>query len=117
MPSRLKLDKGPVDGWEYRDARTTARLSNHASGSAIDLRYDVLLADGKSHMTAEEKKVLADILSVYVLADGRPIFRSGAYWNTVDEMHTEVAPGMTVRDVKAVIKRLRISADGVRPDA
>jgi hypothetical protein len=117
MPERLKLDKGPVDGWEYRDARTTARLSNHASGSAVDLRYDVLLADGKSHMTAIEKQVLADILAIYVLADGRCVFRSGAYWNTVDEMHMEIAPGMTVRDVKSVIKRLRIDADGVRPGA
>lgn len=119
MPSRLKLTSTstPVDGWEYRDPRlaTGNRLSNHASGSAVDLAYNVLLADQKSHMTPTEKRTMEKILDTYVLADGRRIFRWGGYWTAVDEMHTEIAPGMTTKDVRAVIKRLKIDPDGNRP--
>ena len=115
MPARLNLDKGPVDGWEYRDARTTPRLSNHASGTAVDLRYDVLLADQQRHMTDWERGIMEDLLDTYTLEDGRRIFRWGGYWTAVDEMHTEIAPGMTRADVKAVIKRLRIDDAGNRP--
>lgn len=121
MPKRLKLENPscPVDGWEYRDPRlaTGNRLSNHASGSAIDLAYHVLLADRQSHMTDTEKKIMEQLLDIYVLADGRRIFRWGGYWQAVDEMHTEVAPGMTIKDVKAVIKRLKIDDNGNRPGA
>jgi len=119
MPARLKLSNPscPVDGWEYRDPRlaTGNRLSNHASGSAVDLAYQVLLADQKTHMTDAEKKVMEKILDTYVLADGRRIFRWGGYWQAVDEMHTEIAPGMTTSNVREVIKRLKIDRDGNRP--
>ena len=121
MPERLKLMKTstPVDGWEYRDPRlaTGNRLSNHASGSAVDLAYNVLLADQRDHMTDAEKKVMEKILDTYVLADGRRIFRWGGYWTAIDQMHTEVAPGMTIADVKAVIRRLKIDDNGNRPGA
>jgi hypothetical protein len=80
----------------------------------VDLRYDVLLADQKTHMTAAEKRTMEKILDIYVLEDGRRIFRWGGYWTAVDEMHTEIAPGMTAKDVRAVIKRLGINANGDR---
>ena len=54
----IPLDPGPLDGWEYRDARTTAKLSNHASGTASDMRYDVLKADRQRHMTAKQTKTM-----------------------------------------------------------
>ena len=41
----IALDPGPLDGWEYRQARLSSGLSNHAGGVACDFRYDVLLAD------------------------------------------------------------------------
>jgi hypothetical protein len=125
MPERLKLDKGPVDSWEYRDARTTPRLSNHASGTAIDLRYDVLLADRKRHMTPAETAIVHRILDRYVDDDGRRLFGWGGDWSAgfTDEMHTELAQGWaigaqgrntTLDDVKAVTKRLNIRRDGTR---
>ena len=119
MPARLKLTspQTPVDGWEYRDPRLTTgiRLSNHASGTAVDLAYNVLKADQKPHMTATERRIMEKILDTYTLEDGRRIFRWGGYWNAVDEMHTEIAPGMTTKDVRAVIKRLSIDPNGDRP--
>jgi hypothetical protein len=124
MPARLKLDKGPVDGWAYRPSRLEKGLSNHASGSAVDVRYDVLKPDGKSHMTAAEKKVLDGILKEYVTPDGHRVLANGAWWNAphIDEMHTELSQdwdrgakrNTTSADVASAIKHLGIDKDGVR---
>ncbi len=124
MPARLKLDTGPVDGWNYRPSRLEKGLSDHASGTAVDVRYDVLKPDGKAHMTAAEKKILDGILAQYVTADGHRVLANGAWWSKVkDEMHTELSQGWdrgakrntTAKDVENVIKRLKIDKNGVRP--
>lgn len=123
MPKRLKLDTGPVDGYAKRPPRQGQGWSNHASGTAVDVRYDVLKADGKRHMTDAELRTLKKILKQYVTADGHAVLASGANWRTVDEMHTELSQGWDVgakrdtnrADVAEVIKRLRIDRDGNRP--
>ena len=125
MPARLKLDKGPLDGWNYRPSRLEKGLSNHSSGSAVDARYDVLKADGKKHMTAAEKKILDGILAEYVTTDGHRVLANGAWWRStnVDEMHTELSQGWdrgakrttTNADVANVIKHLKIDKNGNRP--
>lgn len=122
MPKRLKLNTGPVDGYNYRPSRLTTGLSNHSSGTACDLRYDVLKADNKRHMTDEERAILKRILARYVTADGHHIFANGYAWKSCDEMHTELSQGWdvgakrytTLKDVKAVQKRLKIDKNGVR---
>lgn len=118
MPARLKLDEGPVDGWTYRAARRASRFSNHASGTAVDCRYDVLKADGKKHMTPAERAVLKRILSRYVTSDGHHVLANGYVWNNCDEMHTELSQAWdrgngakrdtTARDVAEVIARLHL---------
>ena len=124
MPARLKLDTGPVDGWNYRPSRLEKGLSDHASGTAVDVRYDVLKPDGKAHMTAAEKKILDGVLAQYVTADGHRVLANGAWWAKVkDEMHTELSQGWdrgakrntTAKDVANVIKHLKIDKNGVRP--
>ena len=120
MPARLKLNKGPLDGWEYRQARAASGFSNHSSGSATDCRYDVLLADGKPHMTAQEMAILDRILSRYVTKDGHHVLANGEWWNKNDGMHTELSQGWdrhakrntTAKDVAEVIKTLGIRPDG-----
>lgn len=120
MPARLKLGTGPVDGFEPRQARASSGLSNHASGTAVDVRYDVLAADDQRHMTDEEQAVLRRILSRYVTSDGHWVLANGWRWNKVDEMHTECSQGWdygakrntTLADVQEVTKRLRIRPDG-----
>lgn len=122
MPARLKLDKGYLGGWVYRYSRFSKGLSNHSSGTAVDVRWDVLHADNKRHMTDEERKVLSRILARYVTADGHHVLANGAFWDHCDEMHTELSQGWDVgakryttqKDVDNVIKRLGIDRAGNR---
>ena len=125
MPARLKLDKGPVDGWNYRQARAADGFSNHASGTACDVRYDVLKADDKQHMTKAETDTLKRILARYVTADGHHVISNGYAWGKVDEMHSELSQAWdhkngakrdtTQKDVDEVVARLHIDKNGMRP--
>jgi hypothetical protein len=122
MPSRLKLNTGPVDGWVFRKSRFVNKYSNHASGTAVDLRYDILKPDGKPHMNQTEKKILNKILDRYKTADGHRIFANGEWWNTPDGMHTELSQSWdrgakrntTFKDVKEVQRLLGIDKNGNR---
>jgi hypothetical protein len=125
MPARLKLDVGPIGGYVYRESRFNPKasgLSNHASGTAVDVRWDVLLADNKRHMTAAETAILKKILSRYVTKDGHHVLANGYLWHTCDEMHTELSQGWdygakrytTMADVNEVVGRLKIDKNGVR---
>jgi hypothetical protein len=126
MPKRMKLDPGPTDGWNYRKSRMTTGLSNHSSGTAVDVLYkSVLPADGKPHMTTEEKRILNGILSRYVTADNHRVLANGEWWSTphCDGMHTEISQSWdrgckrntTMKDVQEVIARLNIDKNGIRP--
>lgn len=115
--------RGP-DGWLYRESRTGGGLSNHASGTAVDVRYDVLKADHQRHMTAAQTAAVHRLLDRYVSATGRRVFGWGGDWTVgtyCDEMHTELAQSWatgaqgrtsTPADVAEVIARLRIRPDG-----
>jgi hypothetical protein len=119
----IALDAGPVDGWVNRQARTGAGLSNHASGTAVDFRYDVLKADHKRHMTGAQITAMHAILAHFVTSKGKRIFGWGGDWKVgtfCDEMHLEIGqdwePGVgsfvSAVDVVDVQKRLRIDANG-----
>lgn len=126
MPARMNLNPGPTDGWNYRKSRMTKGLSNHSSGTAVDVLYSsVLPADGKPHMTKQEKEILNNILSRYVTGDGHRVLANGEWWNPphCDGMHTEISQSWdrgckrntTIEDVREVIKRLNIDQNGNRP--
>ena len=122
MTPRMKLFKGPIDGWEYRNARqASGSLSNHGSGTAVDVLYTTVLpADGQKHMTPAELRILDRILSRYVCADGHRVLANGEWWRRADGMHTELSQGWdrcalrdtTAADVAYVIRKLRIQPDG-----
>ena len=122
MPTRLKLNKGPVDSWVYREARNASGFSNHASGTAVDLRYDILRPDGKRHMTDKEMEILDNILDQYKTNDGHRILANGEWWRRADGMHTELSQdwdrgakrNTTLKDVQEVIQILQINNNGVR---
>lgn len=128
MPARMKLDPGPTAGWNYRESRMTAGLSNHSSGTAVDVLWTTVLpADGQKHMTKEEKAILDKILSRYVTKDGHRVLANGEWWNEphCDGMHTEISQAWdrgckrntTVADVNEVIGRLHIDTNGHRRGA
>lgn len=122
----LPLDPGPLDGWEDREARTGAGLSDHASGTAFDFRYDVLKADHRQHLTPAQHAAMHHILAKYVTSKGKRVLGWGGDWAVgkyMDEMHLEVGqawqPGVgspvTAADLKNVLKRLGIKGDGTAP--
>jgi hypothetical protein len=95
----LPLNAGPLDSWEYRAARTGAGLSDHASGTAIDFRYDVLKADHQRHLTPAQRQKMEHILNAYKTPDGHRLFGWGGEWTPgkfCDEMHIEVGQAWQV---------------------
>jgi hypothetical protein len=125
----IDLNKGPLDGWEFRQARTGAGLSQHAGAVASDMRYDVLLADHRRHMTQAQINAMHSLLNKYVTTSGKRVFGWGGDWKVAtdktpgfcDEMHLEAiqnwSPGShgtnaTVADFQNVQKRLGIKSDG-----
>jgi hypothetical protein len=89
----LPLNPGPLDSYEDRPARQGGGLSNHSSGTAIDFRYDVLLADNRTHMTPAQRRTMQRILDDYKTPDGHRLFGWGGEWTdgqSRDEMHLEV---------------------------
>jgi hypothetical protein len=111
---------GP-DGYELRDARMSSGISNHGSGTACDVRYDLMKADRKKHLTDAQTAACHKLLNKYVDSNGRRIFGWGGDWKAIDEMHWEIAQSWavgahgrktTMQDVKNVITRLKIQPDG-----
>ena len=126
MPDRMKIANGPVAGWAYRKSRFTSGLSNHSSGTAVDVLWTTELpADGKPHMNKNEKDILDKILGRYVTGDGHRVLANGEWWNPphCDGMHTEISQSWdrgckrntTIEDVREVIKKLHIDNNGNRP--
>jgi hypothetical protein len=110
MPSRLKLYHGPLDGWvKPRAARGSSRYSNHSGGTAVDLRYDILKPTGRRYMTNSERYILKQLLAEY-----KGVLQNGYMWNAVDEMHTEVAPGISLAYAQTVMRSLKIDSNGKR---
>lgn len=100
---------GPVDSYAYRQARAAASYSDHA-GYAIDVRYDILKADNRRHMTPRETKAVHALLAGY----GGALAWGGDYERLIDEMHIYVAPGETARSFAALRLKLGINSDGTR---
>ena len=82
------IDGKSLDDWGYcyRDIRgTTANLSNHASGSAIDLNSAKHPLGKDKTFTKEQEKTIQELIKKYNLAWG------GNYKKRKDEMHFEIA--------------------------
>jgi hypothetical protein len=122
----LAIDGG--DGpacWVDRPARLGGGLSNHASATAVDVRWDVLKADHRRHCSPGQITAAHAILAHYVTSRGKRILGWGGDWRVgtaCDEMHWELGqdwePGVgsavTSTDVQDVIKRLGLTVTGAR---
>lgn len=82
------IDGGSLDDWGYcyRDIRgTTSNLSNHSSGSAIDLNSTKHPLGKENTFTKAQEKTIQQLVKKYKLAWG------GNYKKRKDEMHFELA--------------------------
>lgn len=109
----INLDAGPLDGFARRSSRSVRRWSNHSSGTAIDMRYDVLRADRRRHMSNAQRNQMHVLLKKYSYGN-KPIFTWGGDWSSryLDEMHVEISRGITYDQIRTVMEKLKIRNDG-----
>jgi hypothetical protein len=95
------IDEGTLDDWGYafRDVRgSTTTLSNHSSGTAIDLNATQHPLGKVGTFPAEKVPMIRALAKKYGLLWG------GDYRNRKDEMHFEVI--LTPAKAAALIKKL-----------
>ncbi len=123
---RLTLNKGgPLDSFAARPARAGGGAVSDHDGYAIDIRYDILKADNREHMTHAENVAVGHLLADYngAIAWGGPTAAAskanpgqsvGQYNHLIDEMHHYIAPGVNRTEALAVARKLGIRSDGTR---
>ena len=97
------IDKGTLDDWgyAYRAIRgQSTGLSNHASGTAIDINATKHPLGKENTFTPAQRKVLDTLCKKYGLRAGY------TYTHRKDDMHFEVAE--TPAKVKARITKLKL---------
>ena len=101
-----EIDEGQHDDWGYafREIRgSTTTLSNHASGTAIDLNATKHPLGAEGTFTAEQTKTIRRLCRKYGLRWG------GDYRNRKDEMHFEIA--LNPAQVRNLIRQLGLEND------
>lgn len=95
-------------GWNYRGIEGSSKLSNHASGTAIDLNWQKYPMFRKK-MSKKERTAAEAIASQL-----SEVIRWGGNYRAsqVDEMHWEIAPGVSVVELKAFCRKLGIQPNG-----
>ena len=99
-----KLEGKQLDdwGWAWRNVRgSTDMLSNHASGSAIDLNANKHPLGSKDTFQPKQVDALLELCDKYRLRWG------GLYRNRKDEMHFEIVESPL--NVKKTIERLELT--------
>ena len=101
-----RINEGQLDDWgyAYRDIRGATTLSNHASGTAIDLNATQHPLGAEGTFTDEQARTIRRLCRKYGLRWG------GDYRNRKDEMHFEVV--MNATQVQNLIRTLGLEKDG-----
>ena len=101
-----RINEGQLDDWGYafRDIRGATTLSNHASGTAIDLNATQHPLGAENTFTDEQARNIRRLCRKYGLRWG------GDYRNRKDEMHFEIA--MNAAQVANLIRTLGLEKDG-----
>jgi hypothetical protein len=102
------IDEGVFDDWAYayREVRgSDSDLSNHASGTAIDLNATKHPLGKKNTFTKEQQKIIRELTEKYGLRWG------GDYKTRPDEMHWEIveSPDKVKQRIKDMKLRRRTS--------
>lgn len=101
------IEPGIYDDWSfcYRNVRGRDYLSNHASGTALDLnaaKYPM----NRHNMTLKQRQACRALVKKY------RVIQWGGDFSRIDEMHFEIKPGVTKAQVQAVIRELGLNSDG-----
>jgi hypothetical protein len=119
-----RLDVGAWDDWaySYRAARFSTSMSDHSSGTAIDLNATAEGALGhgplswwKTGNRALQARRLKKRYEIVMWGGATELGGDYRLSNTTDWMHWALKPGTTLADVQRVIKKLGIRPDGTRP--
>lgn len=100
------IDKGPLDDWGYhfRNIRgSTDRLSNHSSGTAVDINASQHPLGHAGTFTPMQTVLIKALASKYGLKWG------GDYAGRKDEMHFEI--DLTPTKVEALIAKLNLKTE------
>lgn len=95
-------------GYNLRKIDGSSRHSNHSSGTAIDLNWN-LFPMFKRRMNKKQRAA-----ALAIEEELKEVIRWGGSYSPsrVDEMHWEIRPGATVTKVRAFIKAYGIQKDG-----
>ena len=97
------IDEGTLDTWgyAYRPVRgQTEGLSNHSSGSAIDLNANAHPLSKENTFNPAQQAMIQSLIKKYSLVWG------GNYKKRKDDMHFEIKD--TPEEVAALIKKLKL---------
>jgi hypothetical protein len=100
------IDEGSLDDWgfAYRPIRgQTTGLSNHSSGTAIDLNSKIHILGKRNTFTAAQREVLDGLCKKYKLRGGY------TYKNRPDDMHFEI--NCSQSEAAALIKELGLKEE------
>lgn len=105
------IEQGGLDDWgfAFRPIRgQTTMLSNHSSGTAVDVNARKY-PRSTSNMTLEKRRKVRAMVAMVNRAAGMTLVRWGGEWTGTnrDEMHLELAPGSTAADVRRAMDNLR----------
>lgn len=101
-----RIDDGQLDDWgyAYRAVRGAQRLSNHASGTGIDLNAPRHPLGKSGTFTDAQEKIIRKLCSKYGIRWG------GDYRTRKDEMHFEIIE--SPEKVKARIAKMGLKPNG-----
>ena len=99
------ISGGALDDWgyAYRPVRGGTKLSNHSSGSAIDLNASKHPLGKENTFKPEQVAVIRQLCSKYNLRWG------GDYKNRKDEMHFEITS--SPNEVKMLVQQLQLKGN------
>lgn len=96
-----KLDKKSCGGYNPRFIEGSTTLSNHASGTAMDLNWAKHVMGKANTFSADKQKKIREQLKFY-----RGVIRwGGDYKNRKDDMHFEINAGPSA--VASVVKKIK----------
>lgn len=97
-------------GYAYRDVRgSSTALSNHASGTAIDINA-THYPRGTDHMTYTKKEEVRAMVRKINHAAGKTLIKWGGEWSGAykDQMHFELGSGTSPSDVDRAVRNLAV---------